>query len=251
MKYFFISLLSISAAMTGCKSSTEPTNPPRTAYQRAAGMYFDSFAGKDSTMDACLALGRQFSVGPPDSTIWTSTAAFNIGDYRSLIGLVSIGGQAMPWDNANDNYELRLPKIDSMVWTVENYNSMNFSETAKMPAKMECLNHPDMDTVSKSSGFTIKYSGAGGGMLSVSGFFYFSHPPLKDSVGFIDFPSVPDTGSVTFSPDALKEMPVGCKMFIELRHDLFYSKVISQNTVSHKIGFYTQTESDLFLTLGK
>ncbi len=251
MKYFFIIVLFFSTAMAGCKSTIEPTNLPPTAYQRAVGPFYPSFAGKDSSMDACLSITREYSDQQPDSTYWTATAAFNNGDYTSTIGLVSMGGQALPWYSANDYYKLSFPKVDSTVWSVIDYNTMNFSEHVTMPAKMNCLNHTLWDTVSKSSGFMIKYSGAAGATLTVSGIFLSSNSPLKDSIGFIEFSVHSDSGSVDITPDMLKAIPVGSKVDIELWHDLFYSKVISQNTISHKIGIYTQTENDFFFMLGK
>ena len=251
MRYFIIAFFCFSAAITGCKNATESTYLPPTAYQRAVGPFFPSFAGKDSSMDACLSLTRQTDAEPPDSTLWTATAAFNVGDYVSAIGLVSLGKNALPWHIANDYYRATASIVDSTVWTVVDYNSMNFSEKVTMPAKMKCLNHAAWDTVSKSTGFTIKYSGSEGRTLTISGIFSNHIAPSRDSLGFIEDSATPDTGSVTITPDMLKNIPVGSKIILEFWHDLFYSKVIAQNTVSHKIGFYTQTESDFLFTLGK
>jgi hypothetical protein len=251
MKYIAIVLVCYSAILCSCKSTTEPVTTPPTAYQRAVGPLYPSFAGKDSVMDACLSLVRTYSMEWPDSTFWTATAAFNIGVYPQVIGLATVGDRPLPFIPPSDYYMQEFPTVDSTVWNITDYNTMNFSEPVTMPATMKCTNHSLWDTVSKSNGFTIQYSGFEGRTLTASGFFSHHTAPYTDSLGFLNVIAVSDAGTVTITPEMLKSVPVGGDVAIQLYHDRFYTKMISQNTISHKVGFYTQTESDLFFRIGK
>ena len=101
-----------------------------------------------------------------------------------------------------------------LIWNVNGYLGRNFSDTFQVVQKMSLLNFIPGDTVSKSTGFVINYTGSDNNLLYVSILsdswktsHWISPDSVQNEVGK-NF-ETPDNGSLYLSPTVLAELPTG------------------------------------------
>jgi len=147
------------------------------------------------------------------------------GESQTINGL-QVGGKG----NGVDTVFLRsLYNPPFAIWSIKGYANRNFSDTIAIPGKMFPLNLHGGDTVSRSQGFTMTYSGSSGGDL-VGNLSFSRAASGPDSAAIMDGTGVyaaavrhgDDNGTITFTPLDLASFKPGSYMKASVKHWLLH-----------------------------
>lgn len=131
-----------------------------------------------------------------------------------------------------------------MIFNVSGYLGHNFIDTFQTVQKIIPLNFLAGDTVSKSTGIVINYSGADQGTLYISIFndeiktTDWISPDSVHNISQIDFQTL-DNGSLFLSPAFLSELPTGQYYGIGINHQNYSTKLLFDNINVGRFSIYS------------
>jgi hypothetical protein len=215
----------IDPPISNYKSETVRTQAARSQVKQEAGqidaeLYYYAFKSYRSTL--------LITDGARSEALFANDVEGVDVDTVMVFNTPLTRGNVPGWYGSDDQRQYDTSPL--MTWTVEGYDGGHIRDTSANVRELLILSQNVGDTIDQQAGLTVKYDGADGGELKVYLSFDYSHTyawgdtaVANDSAsgGYLE-KVIPDTGSIVFTPNELKEFTANTYLSLSISHWVYH-----------------------------